>query len=141
MKSDRNSSSSAKKGLHNVKNKSRNQNHCFYLLDFYSRVPNTTEVPNKSVGGHFFEIYQVKKGNVKVFICLLGERKNFQKLIKLFWNTTKRLPTFETGFNICLMGGFQKFKFHDGFLRAELNRAQDTARLAELAVLFGRQLF
>ena len=141
MKFDRNSSSSAKKGLHNVKNKSRNQNHCFYLLDFYSRVPNTTEVPNKSVGGHFFEIYQVKKGNVKVFICLLGERKNFQKLIKLFWNTTKRLPTFETGFNICLMGGFQKFKFHDGFLRAELNRAQDTARLAELAVLFGRQLF
>ena len=42
----------------------------------------------------------------------------------MFWNTTKRLPTFETGFNICLMGGFQKFKFHDGFLRAELNRAQ-----------------
>lgn len=84
----------------------------------------------------------MKKGNVRVFICLLGEKnvggKNFQKRIKLFWNTTKRLPTFETGFNICLMGGFQKFKFHDGFLRAELNRAQDTARLAELAVLFGR---
>ena len=31
------------------------------------------------------------------------------------------------------MGGIQKSKFQDGFLRAELIRAQDTAWLAELA--------
>ena len=71
MKSDRNSSNSAKKGLHNIKNKSRNQNHCFYLLDFYSRVPNTTKVPNKSVGGHFFEIYLGEKRKCKSFYLFI----------------------------------------------------------------------
>ena len=44
---------------------------------------------------------------------------------------TKKFPTFNCGFHIYLIGGFQKYE-HNGFQKA----VTDFARLAELAALF-----
>ena len=42
----------------------------------YSRVPNTTGVPNKRVAGMFFEIFLGEKKEIQEgFFCLEGEKK------------------------------------------------------------------